>query len=75
MERESLQAEYIRFGLGIGNGRVIWIEDSNSAFTLQKKPFCFQIPILNGRMWIVVTEDNNSCCMDNNWDDLVYVVD
>ena len=68
MERENLQAEYIRFGLAIESGRVIWIEDSNFALTLQ-------IPILDGRMWIVVTDDNNSCCMDNNWDDLVYVVD
>ena len=68
MERESLQAEYIRFGLAIESGRVIWIEDSNFALMLQ-------IPILDGRMWIVVTDDNNSCCMDNNWEDLVYVVD
>ena len=27
-ERENLQAEYIRFGLAIESGRVIWIEDS-----------------------------------------------
>ena len=65
MERENLQAEYIRFGSAIESGRVIWIEDSNSAFTLQRNRFA-QIPNLDGRMWIVVTEDNNSCCMDNN---------
>ena len=28
MERENLWAEYIRFGLAIESGRVIWIEDS-----------------------------------------------
>ena len=28
VERENLWAEYIRFGLAIESGRVIWIEDS-----------------------------------------------
>ena len=39
MERENLQAKYIRFGLAIESGRVIWIEDSNFAFTLQRNRF------------------------------------
>ena len=65
MERDNLQKKYKRFGLAIENGTVIWIEYSNSAFTLQRNRFA-QIPNLDERMWIVVTEDNNSCCMDNN---------
>ena len=39
MERESLQAEYIRFGLAIESGRLIWTEDFNFALTLQRNHF------------------------------------
>ena len=42
MEREKLQAEYIRFGLDIESGRVIWIVDSNSTYTLQRNRSAFK---------------------------------
>ena len=39
MEKENLQAKYIRFGLAIESGMVIWIEDSYSAYMLQRNCF------------------------------------
>ena len=39
MEREKLQVEYLRFGLAVESRRVIWIEDSSIAFTLERNRF------------------------------------